>query len=69
LREAAHQVRGIVSTFSAEAAEVAQRLEDLGAGDQLDSAAATFTDLDGLVSRLDSLLIDLPVDALRGRPV
>src|SRR5262249_2633377 len=62
LREAAHQARGIVSTFSAQAAETAQRLEDLGAGNQLDSATDTLTDLDGLLSRLDPLLQDLSVE-------
>jgi CheY-like chemotaxis protein/HPt (histidine-containing phosphotransfer) domain-containing protein len=68
LREAAHQVRGIVSMFSARAAEAARRLEDLGAGGQPDPAAATLADLDGLVRELDSLLEDLPVEALRDRP-
>jgi CheY-like chemotaxis protein/HPt (histidine-containing phosphotransfer) domain-containing protein len=69
LREAAHQARGIVSTFSAQAAEAAQRLENLGAGNQLDSATATLTDLDELLTRLDPLLINLSVEALRGHPV
>jgi CheY-like chemotaxis protein len=68
LRESAHQVRGIVSMFSARAAEAARRLEDLGVCGQLDPAAATLADLNELVRGLDSLLEDLPVEALRDRP-
>jgi PAS domain S-box-containing protein len=68
LREAAHQVRGIVSMFSARTDEAARRLEDLGVGGRFDSAAATLADLDELVRELDALLEDLPVEALSDGP-
>jgi two-component system, sensor histidine kinase and response regulator len=65
LRESAHQLRGMVSTFSTNAAQAASRLEAMGAGGQLDDAASSFETLAKLLERLGSLLENLPIDELR----
>ena len=65
LRESAHQLRGLLSTFSPEAAQAAARLEAMGAGGELGDAASTFETLAELIERLGSLLENLPIDELR----
>jgi HPt (histidine-containing phosphotransfer) domain-containing protein len=65
LREAAHRLRGLLSTFSATAAEAAARLETMGAGGQLDDAAATLDDLAEMVGRLGPQLEGLSIEQLR----
>ena len=74
LRESAHQLRGLLSTFSPKAAQAAARLEGMGAGGQLDDAAATLDGLTAMVERLVSQLEEVSVEQLRlqaegGRPV
>jgi CheY-like chemotaxis protein/HPt (histidine-containing phosphotransfer) domain-containing protein len=65
LREAAHRLRGLLSTFSATAAEAAARLEAMGAGGGLDEAAATLDGLAERVGRLGSVLEGLSIEQLR----
>jgi CheY-like chemotaxis protein len=74
LREAAHALHGLLSTFSATAAAEAARLETMGIGGQLDDAAATLDGLAEMVGRLASQLEELSIEQLRhqadrGRPV
>jgi len=68
LREAAHQVLGIVSTFSLEAAKVARQLETFDDLSHFDPATAMFTSLEELIRRLDAVLADVSVEALLSRP-
>jgi len=65
LREAAHRLRGLLSTFSATAAEAAARLEEMGAGEQLDAAPSVLEGLTEMVGRLGPLLEDLSIEQLR----
>ncbi len=65
LRESAHQLRGLLSTFSARAAQAAALLEAMGAGGVLVDAAAAFESLTDLIGRLGPLLENLPIDELR----
>jgi HPt (histidine-containing phosphotransfer) domain-containing protein len=65
LREAAHELRGLLSTFSATAAAEAARLETMGAGGQLDEAASTLDGLAEMVGRLGPLLEELTIEQLR----
>ena len=67
LRESAHQLRGLLSTFSSEAAQAAARLEAMGAGGELGDAASTFETLAEMIERLGPLLENLPIDELRGQ--
>ena len=67
LRESAHQLRGLLSTFSPEAAQAAARLEAMGAGGDLGDAASTFETIADLIRRLGELLEDLTIDDLRRR--
>ncbi len=67
LRESAHQLRGLLSTFSTEAAQAAALLEAMGAGGELGDAASGFETLAELIERLRSLLENLPIDELRRR--
>jgi CheY-like chemotaxis protein len=67
LRESAHQLRGLISTFSPKAAQVASQLEAMGADGELGDAATTFETLADLVERLGPLLENLPIDELRRR--
>jgi two-component system, sensor histidine kinase and response regulator len=52
LREAAHELRGLLSTFSAMAAAEAVRLETMGTSGRLDDAASTLDGLTEMVERL-----------------
>ena len=65
LRELAHQLRGLLATFSSEAAQVAALLEAMGARGELGDAASAFEILADMVERLGSLLENLPIDELR----
>ena len=67
LRESAHQLRGLLSTFSPKAAQAAALLEAMGAGGELGDAASTFETLADLIERLGPLLENLPIDELRRR--
>jgi two-component system sensor histidine kinase/response regulator len=58
LREAAHELRGLLSTFSAMAAAEAARLETMG-------AASTLDGLIEMVGRLDRQLEELSIEQLR----
>jgi PAS domain S-box-containing protein len=71
LREAAHKLGGIVSSFSATAAESAARLERLGSEGKIEEAVQTHSRLLELVDGLSSLLDSLSVEQLqqwRDRP-
>jgi two-component system sensor histidine kinase/response regulator len=65
LREAAHRLRGLLSSFSATAAAEAARLETMGAGGQLDDAASTLDGLTEMVGRLGPQLEELSLEQLR----
>jgi two-component system sensor histidine kinase/response regulator len=65
LREAAHSLRGLVSTFSATAARAASGLEEMGAGGQLDAAPSTLDGLAEMAGRLGPLVEDLSIEQLR----
>ena len=67
LGDAAHQLRGILSTFSAPAAEVTRRLEEAGAGGRFDDAESLIATLAEMVRRLVPMLDELSVDGLRAR--
>ncbi len=67
LRESAHQLRGLVSTFSTKAAQAAALLEAMGADGRLDDAASTFEAIADMIERLGPLLENLPIDELRRR--
>ena len=67
LRESAHQLRGLLSTFSPKAAQAAALLEAMGAGGELGDAASTFEALAEMIERLGPLLENLPIDELRRR--
>ena len=74
MREAAHELRGLLSTFSAVAAVEATRLEEMGAGGQLHAVASTLEVLTEMVERLGLQLEELSIEQLRhqaagGRPV
>jgi HPt (histidine-containing phosphotransfer) domain-containing protein len=65
LREAAHELRGLLATFSATAAAAAARLETMGAGGRLDEAGSTLDGLAGMVGRLGPRLEELTIEQLR----
>ncbi len=67
LRESAHQLRGLLSTFSAKAAQTAALLEAMGADGDFGDAASRFETLAELLERLGSSLENLPIDELRRR--
>jgi CheY-like chemotaxis protein len=67
LRDEAHQLRGILSTFSAAAAEVTLRLEEAGAGGRFNDADSLIDTLAEMVGRLVPMLDDLSVERLRAR--
>ena len=65
LRGSSHQLRGLLATFSSEAARAAARLEAMGVGGELGEAASVFEALAEMIGRLGPLLDDLPIDDLR----
>ena len=65
LRESAHQLRGLVSTFSTKAAQAAALLEAMGVGGEFGDAASTFGTLTDMIGRLEQLLENLQIDDLR----
>jgi hypothetical protein len=67
LAEAAHELRGILSTFSEPAAEVTLRLEEAAAHGRFDDAGSLIGDLAEMVGRLVSMLDELSVKRLRAR--
>ena len=67
LRESAHQLRGMLLSFSPTAAQAAARLEAMGAGGELGEAASSFETLAELIERLGPLLDGLSIEALRAQ--
>jgi CheY-like chemotaxis protein/nitrogen-specific signal transduction histidine kinase/HPt (histidine-containing phosphotransfer) domain-containing protein len=67
LDDAAHQLRGILSTFSAPAAEATLRLEEAAALGRFDGADSLVGNLAEMVGRLVPMLEDLRVDRLRAQ--
>jgi two-component system, sensor histidine kinase and response regulator len=65
LREAAHKLGGMVSTFSATAAEAIALLGRLGKEERFEEATQTHSRLTGMVDRLTSVLNGLTVEQLR----
>jgi two-component system sensor histidine kinase/response regulator len=65
LREEAHRLRGLLSTFSATTAAEAARLEAMGASGQPDLAARALEELTEMVERLGRLLEALSIERLR----
>jgi two-component system, sensor histidine kinase and response regulator len=65
LRKSAHQLRGLLSTFSTTAAEAAARLEMMGTGGHLDEAASTLDRVVKMVGRLGARLGGLSIEQLR----
>ncbi|WP_406694444.1 PAS domain S-box protein [Singulisphaera sp. Ch08] len=65
LQEAAHHLRGLLSTFSATAAHAALKLEEVGASGQLDAAPPILDGLTEMVRRLVPLLDNLSIEQLR----
>ena len=65
LREAAHKLGGMVSTFSATAAEEAALLGRLGSEGKIDEAIQTHSRLTGIVDRVIAALGTLSVEQLR----
>jgi hypothetical protein len=66
-RWSAHKLRGLVSAFSAAAAETALVLEQAGAAGQLDEAAGPYATLADMIGELGPLLAPLSVGELRSR--
>jgi PAS domain S-box-containing protein len=65
LREAAHKLGGMVSSFSATAAEAAALLERLGGEGRIEEATQTYSQLTEIVGKLISVLDTLSVEQLR----
>jgi HPt (histidine-containing phosphotransfer) domain-containing protein len=65
LREEAHSLRGLLSTFSTTAARAALELEEMGASGRLDDAASALEGLSEVVGQLGPLLEDLSIEQLR----
>jgi PAS domain S-box-containing protein len=68
LREAAHKLGGMLSSFSATAAEAAALLGRLGNEGRIEEAIETYSGLVGIVERLISVVDTLSVGQLRRRP-
>ena len=68
LREAAHKLGGMVSSFSATAAEAVALLGRLGGEGKIDEAVQAHSRLTEIVGRLLSALDTLSVEQLRRRP-
>jgi signal transduction histidine kinase/CheY-like chemotaxis protein/HPt (histidine-containing phosphotransfer) domain-containing protein len=67
LREAAHKLGGMVSSFSATAAEAAALLGQLGSQGKIEEAAQTYSRLTEIVGQLIAVLETLSVEQLRRR--
>src|SRR5262249_39845612 len=67
LREAAHKLGGMVSSFSVTAAEAAALLERQGSEGRIEEATQTHSRLTEIVGRLIPMLDTLSVGQLRGR--
>jgi CheY-like chemotaxis protein len=65
VRESAHKLRGLLSAFSATAAEVALLLEQTAAVGQADRTAMLYENLAGMVGELARLLPRLSVEELK----
>ncbi len=65
VREAAHKIRGMVATFSADAGDVASTLEESAARGQLDACGALAQRLAAMSSQLVELVGGLSVEGLR----
>jgi two-component system sensor histidine kinase/response regulator len=65
VREAAHKLCGLVSAFSASAAQSVSRLEQMGALERLDAISAEYQNLTLIVDRLKAAVKGLSVDSLR----
>src|SRR5262249_60072329 len=65
LREATHKLGGMVSSFSATAAEVAAHLGRLGSEGRIDEATQTHSRLTEILGRLHSVLDTLSVEERR----
>jgi HPt (histidine-containing phosphotransfer) domain-containing protein len=67
LREAVHKLGGMVSSFSATAAEAAARLGRLGDEGKMKEATQSHSQLTDIAERLGSVLDTLSVEQLRRR--
>jgi PAS domain S-box-containing protein len=67
LRESAHRLRGLVSAFSATAAQAAAALEQAGEAGQVDTAAERCSCLADMIGDLGRLLRGLSVEELQSR--
>jgi two-component system sensor histidine kinase/response regulator len=67
LRETAHKLGGLLSTFSSAAGGTAQALEEMGAGGRLGVAEETFVRLTELVEQLAPVVDQLSIEDLRHR--
>ncbi len=65
LREAAHHLRGLLSTFSTTAAQATLDLEAIGMSGQLEAAPPILESLAEMIRRLDLRLDDLSIEQLR----
>jgi PAS domain S-box-containing protein len=65
VRESAHKLRGLVSSFSTAAADVAFRLEQLAAAAALDGAAELCVDLGCMIKDLGRILANLSIEDLQ----
>ena len=65
LKESAHDLRGLLATFSTSAAQAAALLESMGASGESGAAASTFLTLTMLTESLASRLESLEIDDLR----
>jgi PAS domain S-box-containing protein len=66
LREATHKLGGMLSSFSAQAAETAARIERLGSDGQFEEAKQAHSRLSEIVGQLSAVLDTLSVEHLRG---
>lgn len=65
LREAAHHLRGLLSTFSTTAAQTALKLEAIGTSEQFDAAPSILEGLTAMIHQLGPLLDNLSIEQLQ----
>jgi PAS domain S-box-containing protein len=65
VREAAHKLCGLVSAFSASAAQSVSALEQMGATEQLEGLSAEYHNLTSIVDKLKAAVKVMSVDSLR----